>query len=297
MKTALMSLVVVAVAGVPGVASAATVTSDGATAVYRAAPREVNTLSLVASFPALTFADATASLTAGPGCVTGPPLTCPGAASVTAYLGDKADTAHVDNFWGATVIDGGDGPDDISGGAASRVTVTGGNGNDTIWVNANSNGTGDGGAGNDSLLGTSGNDNLSGGDGADLLTNRQRWNNAFLDGGDGADRLVGNSGATLTGGIGPDILVANNDGESLDGGPGADRITSVAGGSTILGGTGGDQVDAADGSGIADTVDCGPGFDVVWADAEDTLSNCELVLNGPVELYGTAQAIADAAAL
>lgn len=297
MKTALISLAVVAVAGVPGVASAATVSSDGATALYQAAPREVNTPSLITSFPALTFSDATASLTAGPGCVAGPPVACAGAYDLVANLGDKADSADLDNLVGNTTIDGGDGPDQIRGGSVGRVTVTGGNGNDAIVVNANAAGRGDGGVGNDTLLGTSGSDVLIGGDGADLLTNRQFFGGSTLDGGDGPDRLVGNGFSTLSGGAGADILVANDDGQTLDGGIAGDRITSLAGGATIAAGNGADQIDAADGSGLPDVVDCGAGYDTVWADAGDTLSHCELVFNTTTTLPGTAQAVADAAAL
>ena len=59
------------------------------------------------------------------------------------------------------------------------------------------------------------------------------------------------------------------------------------------------MVNAADGSGAPDTISCGAGQDVVWADATDTVSSdCELRLSGPApSLPGTAQAIADAAAL
>src|SRR3954449_11942526 len=106
MKTALMSLAVAAVAAVPGVASAATLTSDGATAVYRAAPREANAPTLLSSFP-MTFADATAALTAGPGCVGGPPVVCAGPVDVQVLLGDRADRANLNNALGNTTVDGG----------------------------------------------------------------------------------------------------------------------------------------------------------------------------------------------
>jgi Ca2+-binding RTX toxin-like protein len=299
MKTALLSLAVVAVAGVPGVASAATVSSDGTTVTYLAAPREVNSPALLTPVP-MTLTDATAPLTAGAGCVSGPPIVCAGAVNLQVSLGDRADKTHLNNGVGDTIIDGGPGNDTIAGGSVGRVTVTGDDGADAITVSANTLGTGDGGAGPDTILGTSSSNNLSGGGGADLLTNRgSRFSDGTLDGGDGADRIVGNGRAWLTGGAGADILVTQGDGENVDGGAAADRITSVNGGSTITAGAGNDQINAADGSGSPDTISCGPGHDVVWADAGDTVAaDCEVRLSGPAPaLPGTAQAIADAAAL
>jgi Ca2+-binding RTX toxin-like protein len=297
MKTALLSIAVVAVAGAPGVASAATVSSDGTTAVYRAAPREANALVLAPSFP-FAVVDLGAPLTAGPGCVDGTPITCAGQ-DFQALLGDRADTADVNNVINDVVIDAGSGDDDVTAGSVGRVTVTGAEGDDTLRVNANGLGIASGGRGADRVLGTSGGNQLTGGEGADLVTNRQRFGSSLLDGGDGADRLVGTGGATLLGGNGGDILVARNDGETLDGGAGADLFASQAGGSTITGGAGADVISAADGSGLADTIDCGGGFDVVWADEGDTVAaNCELRRSGPAPaLPGVDQAVADAEAL
>jgi Ca2+-binding RTX toxin-like protein len=299
MKTALLSLALIAAAGAPGVATAATVTSDGGTVTYTAAVHEVNSPALVATMP-ITLTDATAPLTAGTGCVSGPPVSCPFATDLSVLLGDRADTTNLDSAAGNVTIDGGTGDDRITGGSVNRVTVTGAGGDDTITVNANALGTGDGGPGADSLLGTSGGNVLTGGDGADLITNRgSRFTGGTLDGGNGPDRIVGNGSAVLTGDAGNDILVTQGDGESADGGANADKITSVVGGATIAAGAGADMVDAADGSGVPDTITCGSGSDVVWADPGDAVaSDCELVLPGPAPaLPGTAQAIADAAAL
>jgi Ca2+-binding RTX toxin-like protein len=299
MKTTLLSLAVVAVAGVPGVASAATVSSDGTTAVYRAANREANTLSLTTSVP-LTLADLRAPLDAGPGCLPGAggTVAC-SAANLQAFLGDRADSASVNDQVGDVTIDGGSGDDAVTAGSISRVTVTGGSGDDTLRLNANALGAADGGSGDDEIAGTSGGNALAGGDGSDLLTDIQSFGSASLDGGDGADRLVGDPDATLTGGSGGDLLVVAPGGSAtLDGGPGSDRITSP-GGAAITAGPGNDLVDASDGSGTPDTISCGSGWDVVWADPGDSVApDCELRRSGSAPgLPGTAQAIADAAAL
>jgi Ca2+-binding RTX toxin-like protein len=298
MKTALQFLAVVAVAGVPGVASAATVSSNGSTVTYNAASHEVNSPALLSSFPTLTFSDATAPLTAGAGCVAGPPVSCAGF-DLVLNLGDKADTTNVNNNAGNTTIDGGSGSDDLEGGSIATVTVTGGDGNDALTVNANSVGTGHGGTGTDTLLGTSASNQLTGDDGADLITNRgSRFSASTLDGGIGNDRIVGNGIAALVGGAGFDILVAQGDGESIDGGGASDNITSLVGGSTITAGGSNDQIDAADGTASPDTVSCGSGSDTVWADAGDSIAaDCETVIFGTTTLPGTTQAIADAAAL
>jgi len=298
MKTALKFLAVAAVAAVPGTAQAATLSSDGSTVTYAAAANEVNSPALLSSFPTMTFSDATAPLTAGTGCVAGPPVSCSGF-NLVLNLGDKNDNTNVDNGVGNTTIDGGTGADTLKGGSVGTVTVTGGGGNDALTVNANTTGTGHGGDGADTLLGTSANNQLTGDDGADLITTRgSSFNGGTLDGGIGNDRIVGSGRVSILGGAGFDILVAQDPGESIDGGAATDNITSLAGGSTITAGGSNDQVDAADGTGTPDTVSCGSGTDTVWADAGDSIAaDCENVIFGTTTLPGTTQAIADAAAL
>lgn len=93
----------------------------------------------------------------------------------------------------------------------------------------------------------------------------------------GADRLVGTpyadhlSGAggndTLLGGRGDDVLRGGPGNDLLDGGPGSDRLE---------GGAGNDTIRARDGQ--RDSIDCGPGRDVVLADRLDRVArNCEIV--------------------
>jgi Ca2+-binding RTX toxin-like protein len=297
MKTALISLAVVAVAGVPGVASASTVSVDGSgTVTYQAAPGEANKLNLASPFDPFGFADTGAPLSAGPGCTADVLITCP-AGPVVATLGDRADSARVNSFApaGSVSVDGGNGNDDVLVGANSAATALGGSGDDIIVMASNSGTTASGGPGNDRLAGLSGSDNLNGEGGADLLTERAGPAGAALSGGDGSDRLVGGDADDLDGGNGSDILVG---GAIIDGGNGTDLITST-GAATITAGAGADSINAADGSGVADTISCGPGYDIVWADATDRVArDCERRLSGPAPvLPGTAAAIADAQAL
>jgi Ca2+-binding RTX toxin-like protein len=299
MKTALISLAVVAAAGVPGVAAASTVSVNGAgTVVYQATPGEANKLNLASPFGPFGFADAGAPLSAGPGCTADVLITCP-AGPVTASLGDRADSARVNSFApaGDVSVDGGSGNDDLLVGAGNGATGAGGTGDDIIVMVANGAATASGGTGGDRLAGLSGIDKLYGDGGADLLTARQGPSPSTLSGGDGNDRLVGGDADVLDGGNGSDILVggATFGGATIDGGPGNELITST-GGATIAAGPGSDLVNAADGGGTPDTIACGPGYDLVWADAADRVArDCERRLSGraPV-LPGTAAAIADA---
>lgn len=297
MKTALLSLAVVAVAGVPGVASASTVSVDGTgTVIYQASPGEANKLNLAAPFGPFGFADTGAVLSAGLGCTAGAPITCP-AGPIAATLGDRADSARVNSFApaGDVSVDGGTGNDDLLVGANSAATAIGGSGDDIIVMASNAGTTASGGVGSDRLAGLSGSDVLNGDGGADLLTERAGSAGATLSGGDGSDRLVGGEADDLDGGNGNDLLVG---GVTIDGGNGTDLITST-GGATITAGPGADLINAADGSGAVDTISCGAGYDVVWADATDHVArDCERRLSGPAAaLPGTAAAIADAQAL
>lgn len=95
-----------------------------------------------------------------------------------------------------------------------------------------------GGPAGDELYGGGGNDVLTGGPAGDILV-----------GDDGDDRLIGQAGA-----------------DTLDGGPGAD---------TFIGGSGDDILYNADG--IAESVDCGDGFDDPEPEDIDTFVACEAI--------------------
>ncbi|MBA2476942.1 MAG: exo-alpha-sialidase [Actinobacteria bacterium] len=92
---------------------------------------------------------------------------------------------------------------------------------------------------------------------------------ATVTGTDGPDRLRGTARAdAISGQGGADRISGGAGGDLLDGGPGRDAIA---------GGTGNDRIAAA-GDGAADTVACGPGRDLVNADAKDRVAgDCEVV--------------------
>jgi Ca2+-binding RTX toxin-like protein len=70
----------------------------------------------------------------------------------------------------------------------------------------------------------------------------------------------------LKGGRGNDVLNGGAGNDILVGGPGLDRL---------LGGTGNDTIRAQDHQ--RDTIDCGAGRDVVYADKIDKLVHCETI--------------------
>jgi hypothetical protein len=164
-----------------------------------------------------------------------------------------------------------------------------------------------GSAGNDRLTGTAGPDALYGGPGDDTLDGGGGIDD--LDGGPGADDIRGGGGedAVSYGGRSEAIAVTlddkANDGaagerdnvhrdvEDIYGGSGDDTLTGSAGANTIDGGAGNDTIDGGKGTDglyggpgddaidakdhVVDTVDCGPGTDVVNADSFDIVTGCE----------------------
>jgi hypothetical protein len=157
----------------------------------------------------------------------------------------------------------------------------------------------DGGAGGDYLLDGAGNDTLSGGPGGDVwiagpgsdvfaggdgddtvdYTGRSAAVTITLDGvaDDGAAGEGDNTGADTEGGFGGagnDRIVGNGLGNRLNGGPGDDSITGGAAEDRVEGAEGNDTIDTRDGR--FDSVDCGPGTDVLYADAGDSAVNCEI---------------------
>jgi hypothetical protein len=104
------------------------------------------------------------------------------------------------------------------------------------------------------------------------------------------DHTVGGSGPDgLNGGAGSDCLRGRAGADSLAGGRGTDKLTGGGGPDQLLAGSGRDRVQAGAGKdlvsaqdGVAEAIDCGPGDDLVSADAEDHLIGCERVhLNAP----------------
>jgi Ca2+-binding RTX toxin-like protein len=206
--------------------------------------------------------------------------------------GDSGDDS-LSGAGGTDTLHGGDGNDDLGGGAGSD-TVDGGPGDDIV-NGAESDLTGadgaddlGGGAGADTLLGADGNDKLDGGPGPDVI-----------DGGDGTDTVdyegrsrkvtvtlddVANDGEPLEGdnvrrnvenvlgGTVGDDLSGDGDTNTLDGGPGEDLVIGNGGGDNLQGGNAPDVILARDGK--RDRVNCGDDGDLAITDPQDVVRDC-----------------------
>jgi hypothetical protein len=314
MKRPMLAAIALAVAAAPATASAASIevraTSTGSSVIaYDAAPGEVNALRMsgtVGPFDLrMEFFEHSAPLAAGPGCVAGSPVVCgevdrPFPVNVT--LGDEDDVANVNSFTSSTTMEAGIGDDDVLAGGIDA-SADGGPGNDTIRLAANNLTTGHGGGGRDRIaagLGAAA-AQLAGGGGGDLLVPGGFLFNEAL-GGYGDDRLVSFTGSevTLSGQAGNDVLVAAGGRRiQLNGGYGGDILAGELGGQAVNAGPGHDLIDvrgAADTA--ADTVACGAGFDVVWANSADAVAeDCELELSFDPSLGKVADAVEAAEAL
>ncbi len=83
--------------------------------------------------------------------------------------------------------------------------------------------------------------------------------NDYADGGAGDDTFWGQSGNDrIFGGAGDDTMNGSKGKDTYSGGPGNDFIVSI--------------------DGVAETVDCGPGYDRVYADKKDRLHGCERII-------------------
>jgi hypothetical protein len=187
-------------------------------------------------------------------------------AAIDADMGTGDDVLSVDDNSQAVVGQGSDGSDFLaSGTAADRLQ---------------------GGAGNDSLGGGLGSDELFGGPDFDFAfysghtTNLRLSLNGMRDDGDQAageaDLLDGIE--SLQGGSGDDIITGDDGLNDLIGGQGSDRLDGRGGFDRIDGdfsgsGTGNDIIFARDG--LADTIDCADGDDILTADDVDISFECE----------------------
>jgi Ca2+-binding RTX toxin-like protein len=122
----------------------------------------------------------------------------------------------------------------------------------------------------DTIPATTGPDNLFG-------TNRSDTINALA----GQDNLFGRGrNDTLAGGDEPDTIFLGAGRDNVDAGSGIDFVVDDDGvsrrrerGEIINGGDNPDTISSADGE--RDTIDCGDGSDVVYADTNDVVKNCE----------------------
>ena len=286
---------------VPGVAAASTVTADPATnhAVFTggADPNDVTMSSrgVGAPFegPALWFIDAAQELTAGTGCVAGLPVWCQAFhAQVNLEGGDDRYSAFSD---GQIDIDGGTGKDHIDVNGNDNV-ASGGSGADWLRVGGNISGTGYGDGGHDDIRSFASTSTvLGGGSGNDLVYGERPRNQLSGDGGHN-DLILGGAvfSATVTGGSGDDVVLARSTQSRVSvgssGGKGRDLIVGQPGGrDTVSGGRDDDVIDVSgdprppDSTLDPDTVDCGSGDDVVYADADDVVADdCENRLESPM---------------
>ena len=184
----------------------------------------------------------------------------------------------LDGGGGHDTVDGSDGDDKVRGGAGSDA-VYGGLGDDTVDGGAPGLRRGDKG---DVLDGGPGADDISGGAGVDavsyasatgpvVVTLNGRPGDGPRDEGDNIERDVEH----VLSGAGADRLRGTTADNTLESGGGDDHVNGGGGNDTIFMGAGSDVTRTRDG--LADDVHCGPGEDVAFVDARDTVAGCERV--------------------
>jgi Ca2+-binding RTX toxin-like protein len=279
-----------------GVAAASTVSVDppGSPAVFESGPGASDVTSQI-SGTTLSFKDAAQALTAGTGCVAGPPISCE-AVDQELHFGNANDRFRAFSIGGIALSAGGGA--DIIRAAGSFNIVSAGGGADRVWENGNSNGSVKGDGGDDKLYSFEASADIQGGTGDDLLTTTSPRFDNELAGGDGDDELVvsGFGSGTVSGGSGLDVIVldAQFGGYTAKGEGSADTIAGSPGSDIVNGGGGNDVIDVS-GDGGGDTVDCGTGADLVAYDTGDTIArNCELRHRGSLTLPSVQHARDDA---
>src|SRR4051794_25453336 len=229
-------------------ASVVAVPNPGGPAVFVSISAS-DVVSQLVAFTSLQFKDLAQPLTAGPGCVPGPPVGCPATIHQELHFRSAADRFRAFSNAHITISAGG-GPDTIRA-AGDLDTISGGAGDDDIWENGNTPGTIKGDAGNDEIYSYEADSNLQGGIGNDLLVSHSNLINIKMSGGDNDDQLVVESvgKGTLTGDAGNDTIVLNTQfgGFTADGGPGLDTIAGSAGKDKIFGGDDNDVINVTGG--------------------------------------------------
>jgi Ca2+-binding RTX toxin-like protein len=220
-------------------------------------------------------------------------VTCPNGVLVTKIVirtgggDDQFDTVFNNGDLQAEIdADMGGGDDILSvGDNSQRLVALGGDGSDNIFA----------GPAVDRLEGGAGNDGLGGGLGSDEMLGGADFDNAFysshstnvtlsLNGvRDDGDQAAGeadllDSIESLQGGSGDDIITGDDGLNDLTGGEGSDRIDGRGGFDRINGdfqgfGSGNDTIFARDG--LADTIDCADGTDILFSDDVDIPFECE----------------------
>jgi hypothetical protein len=256
---ALVAMVVALLAAGPAMAASSDVDlGSNGMLTYRAAPGQVNDVTVVDDGSSLTITDlgtdAITILNDQQCHPTGDPkaVACTGADKVQVFTRDLDDTVT------------------LTTGPALISELYGQNGNDTL----------NGGSGKDLFFGGSGNDILSGKDGDDVFLAEA--------GGDGDDQMSGGGGSadlvsyadtsgvtvdlgtslpqdTGSGGMDSFSEIENVNGSTT----GADDLTGGAGPNRFIGSGGGDTFDVRGGG--SDVVNCGVGEDTVFADRSDAV--------------------------
>ena len=188
-------------------------------------------------------------------------------ANVDADLGTGEDVLLLEPNSGAVVAQGGSGDDFIESGPLADALA--------------------GGSGNDAFRAGLGDDEMHGGDGFDAALYNDRTANVVADLDAQRDDGVAVLGEQdllgdiedLFGGSGDDILIGDGEINDLNGGRGSDRLEG-RGGFDRLEGDDGSGVDAGNDTlitrdGLADSVDCGLGFDTAITDDIDIAFACE----------------------
>ena len=216
-----------------------------------------------------------------------------GSANADSLFGDDGSDS-LDGNAGADVVEGGIGGDTLSGGLGGD-TIRGGDDDDSIDGGEDADVL-DGGAGNEFFDDGPGDDTIAGGPGNDTWragTGRDSF--AGGDGNDEAEYDARTTAVTITldgqaddgesgegdnadvedasGGAGNDRIVGNAAGNTLIGNGGDDSIFAGAAQDRVEGNEGNDTIDTRDGD--YDSVDCGTGNDVVFADLGDDTTGCE----------------------
>lgn len=199
-----------------------------------------------------SFASLSCSSAANPCIGTDQPDSMNGDPGLNEMFGKMGDDS-MDGVDGTDYMYGEDGNDFVTGGnGLHHDFVNGGNDNDQVF----------GVQGYDYVIGEQGDDELSGGQDSDAVY-----------GGPGNDAILGGNGDD--GGIYG--LFGNESNDYISGGLGADLIFGNEDNDTIFHNT---DTDGSTPDGSKDTIDCGPGNDVVWlsrvADG-DTAVGCETV--------------------
>lgn len=296
MPTTPRTLLLAALLGlaVPAGAQASTLSVEGGTVTFRAAPGERNVATVgvnpfVGDQNRYTAYDSGATLTAGPGCTVeeySSTISCqlPGPAPVVADMGDGDDQLSLqvpgtalggpgnDRLGGSPValqrFEGGPGDDVINGDDTGYCTearsargpdvISGGDGRDTASYDADVDAV-------KVTIGTGADDGAPGegddvqGDIEDLIGSPCALSD--LTGTDGPNTLTG--GGTLRGLGGDDVLEGRGTNDVLEGGDGNDRLTAATGNDALDGGAGDDFLE---GGFDDDRLVGGPGTDSLVGD-------------------------------